>query len=335
MARYHSRLIIRTKIPVLAVCPPALPAVALLSRLYRHAALTIGVDREIIARAAPGAEVILYSALAGGTPPFSEIWPLTGSGLRWVHSFEAGVDRLLIPELVASRVEVSNARGVYTAALVEFVLFGMFWFYKQGRRLQASQQAHRWDQHEVEALAGKVMGVVGYGAAGRACAQAARRLGMRIYALRRRPAARERGVDRFFTAAELREMLAGVDVLLAAAPLTPATRHLLAAAEFAAMKPSALVINIGRGPVVDEEALIAALRQRQVAGAALDVFEREPLASDHPFWEMENVLISPHCTDRTREPHWTELGMRCFLENFRRYRAGQPLLTPVDKHAGY
>ncbi|MGH3184505.1 MAG: NAD(P)-dependent oxidoreductase, partial [Streptosporangiaceae bacterium] len=94
-------------------------------------------------------------------------------------------------------------------------------------------------------------------------------------------------------------------------------------------------INLGRGPVIDEAALIAALRAGQIAGAALDVFEREPLAPDHPFWEMENVLISPHCTDRTRTPHWTELGMRCFLENFRRYRTERPLLTPVDKGAGY
>jgi phosphoglycerate dehydrogenase-like enzyme len=130
-------------------------------------------------------------------------------------------------------------------------------------------------------------------------------------------------------------MLAGVDVLLAAAPLTPQTLHLLDAAAFAALRPGKLVINVGRGPVVDEAALIAALQSGQVAGAALDVFEREPLAAGHPFWKMENVLLSPHCTDRTLSPWWVDLGMRCFVDNFRRYRAGKPLRNVVDKGAGY
>ena len=335
-AGYHGRVSLpRHKIAVLAVCPPGLPAVARLGGLARHAELSIGYDEATIARAAPGAEVILYSALAGGTPPFAAIWPHTGPGLRWVHSFEAGVDRLLTPELIASPVPVTNARGVYVAPLAEFAVLGVLFYYKQVRRLLASQRQHRWDQHEVEELRGKVVGVVGYGAVGQACAAALRRLGMRVHALSRRPGPRLRGVERVWPAAELHAMLAGADVLLAAAPLTPATRHLLDAAAFAALKPTALVINVGRGPVVEEAALIAALRAGRLAGAALDVFEQEPLGPEHPFWEMDNVLLSPHCTDRSREPHWTELGMRCFLDNFRRYRTGRPLRNVVDKAAGY
>jgi len=325
----------RRKIAVLAVCPPGLPAVARLASLRRYADLTLSYDEATIARAAPAAEVILYSALAGGTPPFAAIWPHTGPGLRWVHSFEAGVDRLLTPELIASPVTVTNARGVYVAPLAEFAVLGVLFFYKQVRRLLASQREHRWDQHEVEELGGKVVGVVGLGAVGLAGAAALRRMGMRVHAISRGPDSRLRGVERVWPAAELNAMLAGVDVLLAAAPLTPATRHLLGAAEFAAMKPSALVINVGRGPVVDEAALIAALRAGRVAGAALDVFEQEPLGREHPFWEMDNVLVSPHCTDRSRAPHWTELGMRCFLDHFRRYRSGRPLPNLVDKSAGY
>lgn len=323
------------KIQLLAVCPPQLPAVARLAALRRHANIAIGFDASTIARHAPGAEVILYSALAGGTPPFSEVWPHTGAGLRWVHSFETGVDRLLVPGLVAGAVTVTNAQGAYVAPLAEFTVFGVLFFYKQARRLLASQQAQRWEQFEVEACAGKIVGVVGYGSVGQACAAPLRQLGMRVHALSQHPELPLRGVERLWPRDQLHAMLREVDVLLAAAPLTPSTYHLLGAAAFACMKPTALVINVGRGPVVDEAALIAALRAGALAGAALDVFEREPLAPGHPFWAMENVLVSPHSTDRSREPHWTDLGMRAFLHNFRRYRLGQPLRHVVDKAAGY
>lgn len=319
---------------VLAVVPER-ASEGLARALGRGVELSVGHDAATIARAAPGAEVILYSALAGGTPPFSDVWPHTGAGLRWVHSFEAGVDRLLTPELRASEVTVTNAAGVYAPPLGEFAVLGVLFFYKRVRRLLRAQAAEKWDQHEVDALAGKVLGVVGYGGVGRACAAACRKLGMRVWALRRHPERRERGVEKTFGPDGLHPMLAGCDVLLAAAPLTPETHHMLDAAAFTAMKAGGLVINVGRGPVIDEAALVAALRSGQVAGAALDVFEREPLAAGHPFWKMENVLLSPHCTDRTLDPWWIEVGMACFRDNFRRYRAGKPLLNVVDKAAGY
>ncbi len=321
---------------LLAIVPDELPSLRLLRPLRREGVeIAVGHTPEVIAREAPGAEVILYSSLAGGTPPFSEVWPHTGPGLKWVHSFEAGLDRLLTPELIASPVMVSNARGAYAPPLAEFAVYGILFFYKQTRRMLAQQQAHRWEQFEVESLAGKVMAVVCYGGVGSACAQAAHRLGMRIHALRRHPERKERGVERFFAPEDLLPMLRGADVVLAALPLTPATRHWLNAEAFAAMKPSAIFINLGRGPVVDEAALVEALRRGQIAGAALDVFEHEPLAADSPLWAMENVLLSPHSTDRTVSPHWTDVGMRCFLQNWRCYRKGVPLLTRVDKAAGY
>ncbi|MGH9476998.1 MAG: D-2-hydroxyacid dehydrogenase [Terriglobales bacterium] len=320
---------------LLAIVPEALPAARRLRRLGPGVEVVIGHTPEVIARAAPAAEVILYSSLAGGTPPFREVEAHTGPGLRWVHSFEAGLDRLLTPELIAGPVLVSNARGAYAPPLAEFAVYAILFFYKQTRRMLAQQQARRWEQFEVEAMAGKVFAVVGFGGVGAACARAARKLGMRVQALRRHPERRERGVETMFGPGELLAMLAGADVVLAAAPLTPDTRHLLNAAAFAAMKPSALFLNVGRGPVVEEAALADALRQHRIAGAALDVFEQEPLAADSPLWALDNVLLSPHCTDRTRDPHWTEVGMRCFLQNWKRWRAGQPLLTAVDKAAGY
>ncbi|HXE31615.1 MAG TPA: D-2-hydroxyacid dehydrogenase [Terriglobales bacterium] len=314
------------KISTLAICPPGLPAAAMLDKLRPWADLTVTADAATVASAAADAEVILYSGLAGATPPFAAVWPHTGRRLRWVHSFEAGVDRLLIPELAAGNVAVSNAKGVYAEPLAEFTVFAILYFYKQGRRLVEQQRAHRWEQFEVESPRGKVLAIVGYGGIGRCCARAARKLGMRIEPISRQDTA---------APARFHARLAAADVVLAAAPLTPQTRRLLDAAAFSAMKPSALVVNAGRGPVIDETALIAALRAGRIAGAALDVFEHEPLPADHPYWSMDNVLLSPHCTDRTVEPHWTALGMRCFLQNFRRYRNGEPLLTPVDKAAGY
>lgn len=312
------------KIQVLAVFPPAHPAARLLDALADWADVHVTTEEADIARYAPDADVLMYSAMGGGTPPIARVWPHTGSRLRWIHSFEAGMDRMLIPEIVASPVAVSNARGVYAAPLAEFCIFGILFFYKQARRLLAQQAAAHWEKFEVDSPQDKLLGVVGYGAVGRACAAAAQALGMRVVA-----------ASRQWTRAELLHMLAGADVVVAAAPLTPATHHLLDAGAFAAMKPSALVVNVGRGPVMDEAALIAALRSGRLAGAALDVFEHEPLPPEHPFWTMDNVLLSPHCTDRTRSPHWAELGMRCFIENFHRFRQHQPLLTPVDKTLGY
>jgi phosphoglycerate dehydrogenase-like enzyme len=205
------------------------------------------------------------------------------------------------------------------------------------RRLVDSQRAHRWDDFVVDWLPGKIMGIVGYGEIGRECAALAKPLGVKIYAVRRKTklSADDPLADRVFAPEELHAMLREVDFVVAAAPLTPQTRHMIGTAEFAAMKPSAIVMNVGRGPVIDEAALIQALLEKRLRGAALDVFEHEPLPPDHPFWEMENVLVSPHNTDRTHDPDWLDLAMQCFVENFKRYVAGQPLENVVDKRAGY
>jgi len=131
----------------------------------------------------------------------------------------------------------------------------------------------------------------------------------------------------------LLEMLSRSDYVVVAAPLTPETRGMIGAKEFAAMKPGAVIVNVGRGPVIDEAAMIRALTERRVKGAALDVFEREPLPADHPFYELENVLLSPHCADQTAG--WEANAMRFFLTQFERFRKGEPLLNVVDKKRGY
>lgn len=298
--------------------------------------MRVGNDTATLEKQAPDAEIILYSGLTGKTVDFREVWR-HANGVKWVHCLSAGVEKLLFPELVDSPVPVTNAKGVFKRSLAEFAVLGMLYFYKHARRLVESQRGHHWDDFKVDWLPGKIMGVVGYGEIGQECARLAKALGVKIYATRRKPHLSENDpiLDRIFGSDQLHEMLGQVDVVLAAAPLTPETRHMLSDAAFAAMKPSAIVMNVGRGPVIDEGALVRALQQKRIAAAALDVFEREPLPADSPLWDMENVLISPHCTDRTREPDWLDLTMQCFLDNFQRYVKGEPLLNIVDKKAGY
>lgn len=320
---------------LLVVLPPGHYALRNLEPLRELANIHVGVEADTLARFAPGADVILYSGFVGGVP-FEPIWR-QAQQVKWVHSLSAGVESALIPQFVNSSVPLTNARGVFAPSLAEFVILGMLYFYKRVRRLVENQRAHQWDDFLVDWLRGKTMGIVGYGEIGRECARLAKALGVKIYAMRRNPERSQNDpiVDRIFATKDLHEMLAEVDVVLAAAPLTPETKHMLSKAQFASMKPSAIVINVGRGPVIDEAALIEALQTQQIAAAALDVYEAEPLPKDSPLWDMENVLISPHCTDRTTNPDWLDLSMQCFVANFLRFIKGEQLKNVVDKKAGY
>ena len=321
---------------VLVVCPPDHYALRNLSAIREEANIWVGNDTEALSQHAPKAEIVVYSSLTGKTVDFEEVWKHARS-VRWIQSLSAGVEKLLFPELIESDVPLTNARGVFKRSLAEFAIFGVLFHSKRGRRLVESQRKHHWDDFRVGWLPDKIMGIVGYGEIGRECALLAHGLGMKIHAVRRNPAHSDGDpiLDRIFPSDQLHEMLKSVDVLVAAAPLTEATRHMLSDAEFGVMKPSAIVINVGRGPVVDGAALVRALQGKKIAGAALDVFENEPLPPDHPFWDMENVLISPHCTDRTDDPDWLDLSMQVFIENFHRYVKGEPLMNVVDKKAGY
>jgi phosphoglycerate dehydrogenase-like enzyme len=255
--------------------------------------------------------------------------------LRWLHSASAGLENVLFPALVESAVTVTNARGVFSDSLAEFVLAAMLFFAKDLRRMVRSQTADKWDQFDVEMLEGKALGIAGYGSIGRACAARAHGFGMRVFALRRRPelCSRDPLVEQAFPKERLHDMIRASDYVVTALPLTDATRGLIGARELAAMKPTAVLINVGRGPVLDESALINALDQRRIRGAALDVFNEEPLAAGHPFYRLENVLLSPHCADHIAG--WLEQSMEMFLRNVERFRKGEPLENVVDKRLGY
>jgi phosphoglycerate dehydrogenase-like enzyme len=283
----------------------------------------------------PAAEVLLVGHLHEERV-LAAVWQHARK-LRWVHTLSAGVEGILFPELIRSDVLLTNARGVFKRALAEFSLLGMLLHFRKVRKLIEQQHSRQWSLVDVETLRGKSMGVVGYGEIGRECAMLGHALGMTIHALRKN-ADRSRGdpiVERMFKPEDLLLMLADIDVLVCAAPLTGETHHLVSDAAFAAMKPGAFVVNVGRGPVIDESALIRALQARRIAGAALDVFEREPLAADSPLWGMDNVLVSPHSADHTVVPDSLQLTIDFFIQNFRRYRNGEPLGNVVDKQAGY
>jgi phosphoglycerate dehydrogenase-like enzyme len=285
---------------------------------------------------APKADIVLYSGMTGKTVDFAAVFEVAEK-LKWVHSMSAGVEKILFPAFSNSTVPLTNARGVFKRSLAEFVVLGMLYFTKRVRRLVENQRANKWDNFSTEFINNKVMGIVGYGEIGRECALLAKPLGVKIYATRRNPerSAKDELLDKIYPADKLYDMLSEIDFLVAAAPLTPETHHMISSKAFGAMKPEAIVMNVGRGPVIDESALIQALQAKRIAGAALDVFEVEPLPAESPLWAMDNVFISPHCTDRTVNPDWLDLSMQCFVENFWRFTKGQALENVVDKKVGY
>lgn len=317
---------------LLVLAEPTAPQLRMLARLPEETRIVVGNRAEAFQSAAPEADTILcWFASRTLLERVFEMAPR----LRWVHSSAAGVDTLLFPELVASPVPLTNSRGLFSGPLGEFALGAILFFAKGFRRMVGSQVAGRWDPFDPEELAGKTLGIVGCGDIGHAVARRAHALGMKILAVRRRPelCREDPLMHAVFPPQARREMLAASDYVVVAAPLTPETQGLIAEAELRAMKPSGVLINIGRGPVVDEAALVRALQQGWIRGAALDVFEQEPLPAGHPFYGLENLLLSPHCADHT--PGWMERAMQLFLENFERFSQGQPLRNIVDKTSGY
>jgi phosphoglycerate dehydrogenase-like enzyme len=255
--------------------------------------------------------------------------------LRWIHSRSAGLDGLMFPELVESPVPLTNGRGVFSQSLGEFIIGAVLFFAKDMPRMRRSQKEGRWDPFDVQEIRGQTLGIVGYGDIGRAIAKRASALEMKVLAMRRRPelSAGDPYVSEMFGFEQKKTLMERCDYVVAALPLTPETKDFLSVDDFAAMKKSAIFMNIGRGPVVDEPALIAALKSGQIRGAALDVFAVEPLPEGHPFYSMENVLMSAHCADNTAD--WLNDAIRFFYQNLERFWKGETLVNIVDKKAGY
>ncbi len=304
---------------ILVLADPADPLLAMLEDLPEGTRIAVGNQAEAFTGAAPEADAILN--WTGSRDLLREVWRMAPR-VRWVHSRSAGLDDLMFPELAEGAAVLTNARGVFSEILGEFAMAAVLFFAKGLRRMVRNQEAGVWEQFDTVEVAGQTMGVIGRGDIGQAAARRAEAMGMHVLGLRRADGAERK-----------RELLARSDYLVLSAPLTPETRGIVGAAELRAMKPAAVLINLGRGPLVDEAALIAALGERRIGGAALDVFDQEPLPAGHPFYALDNVLLSPHCADHT--PDWKQRAMRLFLENFERYQRGEALRNVVDKRRGY
>ncbi len=251
--------------------------------------------------------------------------------LRWVHTVSVGVDHLI--DRLPPHVILTNARGVFDRPIAEMVMTYILMIVKRMPAFLRQQEAKVWRSRKLREAEGLTVGLVGLGHIGQRVAQMAKALGMRVWAVRRHPTGDEAHVDLCLPAEQLDRLCAASDFVVITVPLTEETYKMIGEAQFQAMPATSWLINVARGAVVDEEALIRALRGGWIGGAALDVFEEEPLPQSSPLWEMENVIITPHNSWST--PRLAEREVTIFLENLRRYRAGEPLLNLVDRQRGY
>lgn len=261
--------------------------------------------------------------------------------LRWIHSPAAAIHQFLFPEFVASDVVLTNAREVHGPVVAEQVIAMILALAKRIPEDVRFQMKHVWGQEILwngnacpREIAGSTLGLVGFGSIGRNVAVLAHALGMHVIAVREHPAKDKPGfVHEVMPSSQLNDMLARSDYIVLSPPVTSATRGMIGREQLARMKPDAYLINVGRGPLIDEAALVEALRDRKIGGAALDVFDEEPLPANSPFWDLENLLITPHTAGMT-EKLW-ERHYALFSQNVRRYLDAKPLLGLVDKHLGY
>lgn len=291
---------------------------------------------------------ILYTF--GGNLPSPERVP----HLRWVQLYSAGADRALATPLYQNTdIRFTTASGVHSVAIGEYVLMVTLTWFHQLSQLFSWQQQSEWPKNvqrsplfTPQAIRGKTIGIVGYGSIGREVARLLKGCGMRVLAMQRSNNHRDTGFvfpdvgdpegtipDRYYSFDQLPEMLVECDVVVASMPLTAETRAMFNATTLKAMKPTAFFVNIARGDVVDEAALIQALEQKQIAGAALDVFHEEPLPANSPLWKLPNVMLSPHITGIVTE--YDELAATIFMSNLQRYLKGESLYNEVDKARGY
>jgi phosphoglycerate dehydrogenase-like enzyme len=260
--------------------------------------------------------------------------------LCWIHSPAAAVHQLMYPELIKSSVALTNSTGVHGPVVAEHAITLLLALAKRLPQAMQYQAKHEWSQNQLwqgsprpREVADSTVLVIGMGSIGREFAARAKALGMRILAIRENPAKGLDGADAVYGSAQIDDVLPQADYVLLCTPVTPATTGIMNAARMSKMKPDAYLINVARGPLIDEAALLDTLQHRRIAGAALDVFNQEPLPADSPFWSLDNILITPHTaavTDRLWERHY-----RLIVDNMKRFLAGERLLNEVDKSRGY
>jgi phosphoglycerate dehydrogenase-like enzyme len=257
-------------------------------------------------------------------------------GLKWVQVSQAGVDRVLLDkEFRDSPILLSNVGGIHAFAPAELAIqFCLAWV-KGTVECARQKEAREWKPFNPGVLRGRTMGIVGYGNIGQKVARVAKALEMWVIATRRSATkeGKARYADLIVPQTDLNRLLAESDFVVLATPLTPDTYHMMGAAQFEAMKKDALLVNVSRGPVVDETALAVALREKRIGGAALDVFEQEPLPKDSPLWHLQNFLYSPHIAGYINA--YPSMVQDLFVRNLERYVRGEKPLTTINKRRGY
>jgi phosphoglycerate dehydrogenase-like enzyme len=273
-------------------------------------------------------------------------------GLQWVQLLSAGADHVLSGPFKATSISLTTASGIHATPIAEYTLASMLSYAHRIHLSIRAQLRHEWLKSgqfmaSIEDLRGRTLGIIGYGSIGRETARLAQAFGMTVLALKRDPGDRKdhgwnpAGLgdpdgtipQQFFGPEQRAEMLHECDFVSVTLPLTDHTRKFIGASEFAAIKPGAFVVNIGRGEVIDETAMIAALKDGKLGGAGLDVFEREPLPAESPLWDIENVILTPHMSGANRG--YMDHACELFADNLRRFAANQPLLNLVDMKWGY
>lgn len=304
--------------------PPGMDA------LRSRAEVRLAWDEASLWQTLPGTDVMMVTDFR--TEALQAAWHAADQ-LQWIHATSAGVDALMFPALINGPVTVTNARGIFDHAIAEYVLCTILMFAKDFPRSLRCQLEHRWEHRESERAEGKQVLIVGAGSIGRQIARLVTQVGLHAHGVARR----ERYDDPDFVAVHsgdnLDEQLAQADYVVIAAPLTPQTAGLFDRKAFAAMRSTARLINIGRGPIVKTDDLVAALKGGEIAGAALDVFEEEPLPPEHPLWELDNVIMTAHMAGDF--VGWRRALTDQFLENFDRWHRGEELFNQVNKALGY
>ncbi|MEA2145584.1 MAG: hypothetical protein QOG59_1171 [Solirubrobacteraceae bacterium] len=305
---------------------PGAPAPDELHAVAEVADVVIADDASTLRDALARAQIALVWDFQ--TPLLREVGP---GGLSWIHTCSIGVDALITPEIIRAPVTVTNTRGVYERPIAEYVLAALLLMAKDLPRTLALQRQGQWRPRLTEALTERRVLVLGPGAVGREIAQLLRAAGMQVRVVGRRARDDEPGLGRVEGIDDLNRLLTTADDLVVALPLTSATRGILTRQRLAQLPRGARVINVGRGSLIDEPALLQALRSGQVGAAVLDVFEREPLPDGHPFWTMDNVLVSPHMSGDVAG--WEAKVIERFLDNLDRWSRGEPLHHIVDKQS--
>lgn len=258
--------------------------------------------------------------------------------LRWYQQWSAGADWLLRhPEAAEADFVLTSTSGIHAIQITEHVFALLLSLARELPEALRAQERHEWipqDKHDqLFELAEKTMLLVGVGAIGQRTARIAAEMGVHVLGLRRDPSVDAPGVEEMFGPQHLLDLLPRVDFLVLTVPLTEETRGMIGEPELRALKPTSIIVNVGRGRTIEQEALIPALREGWIAGAGLDVFDTEPLPSSSPLWDLENVIITSHYAGVT--PHYDERALEVFLDNLHRYTAGKPLRNVVDKDLGY